>query len=451
MRPDVTTAYLELARPGGPFAGLMDRVAIPPGIRARDVRGLLSRPLFLAEEKARRAGADMRFLFDLLVSLPDRLFEGDFAAYGRALGLTEAQISLAGRTRVAEPTVFGRGDLYLRGGELKLLEFNLGSSIGGMEWVDINRALLAAPEFARFAEEHELGFHDPLAAIAAELTRHARRETGGERPLVVLTDWPGSYEHHIESFEMLAERLDGPALEVRSCAMGELRASADGVFLHGAKVDLLYRFFGLKEIAGTAGGFELAEPFLLAHEARTTPMFLPFEYSLYSNKRSLAMLSDERNRQVFAADELAVIDRILPWSRPLVPGEVVSPEGRVDLFDYCRARRTGLVLKPSSGFSAGGIVPGWACDERTWLDTLTYAASHSFVVQERVSPDPEPFREPGDDAISDFAVNWGLYVFGDGYAGGMTRGMPSENDPVIGGVAAMIGCLFHHPEAGCPK
>jgi hypothetical protein len=456
---EVTAAYLKLAADGSPFDGLMDRAAIPEEIRTRKVRGLLNRPLFLPAEKAVRAGTDMRLLFDLLVSLPDRLFDGDFARYGSALGLTGEQIEVATRGRMEPLRVFGRGDFYLHRGELKLLEFNLGSSIAGMDWVEINQALLAVPEFGRFAEEHSLGFSDPLARIADELRRYLGTTGTGDRPVVVLTAWPGPYERFVDSFRFLAKLLSGPDLDVRTCPLGELRTPRDGVTLHGTKVDGLYRFFGLKEIIGAADGYRLVEPLLRAHEAGTTRMFLPLEYSLYSNKRALAMLSDERNREAFSRAELDLVDRILPWSRPLVAGLVQTPDGLADLQEYCQARQRELIVKPSSGFRSEGIVAGWACDERTWRETLNSSISHNYVVQQRISPDPEPFGRPAGQQAGDFAINWGLYVIGDGYAGGMTRGLPAENDPIIGGAEMFIGCLFHicthmsqsSTEVGCQR
>ena len=56
----------------------------------------------------------MENLRSALVSLPDRLYGGDLAAFARAVGMTEVQVSAILRSRGATVTRMTRADLLHR-------------------------------------------------------------------------------------------------------------------------------------------------------------------------------------------------------------------------------------------------------------------------------------------------------------------------------------------------
>ena len=88
-----------------------------------------------------------------------------------------------------------------------------------------------------------------------------------------------------------------------------------------------------------------------------------FAGELLGNKRNLALLSDDANRPYFTGKELALIDRMVPWTRTLAPGRVRSvhvSEPRGNLVEVCaivqhRDRATAIALRME------GVDGRWQC------------------------------------------------------------------------------------------
>src|SRR5579863_3532109 len=110
-----------------------------------------------------RRETDLENLFQALTALPDRLFEGDFAAFARAVGLTEDQVTAAQRARTPTPTRLARADLYPESSGFRLMELNMGSTTGGGDNAMLNRAMLAHPVLAEFVRAHSLSYVDTMA------------------------------------------------------------------------------------------------------------------------------------------------------------------------------------------------------------------------------------------------------------------------------------------------
>lgn len=121
-------------------------------------------------------------------------------------------------------------------------------------------------------------------------------------------------------------------------------------------------------------------------------MFTPLDAELYGSKAPLAMLSDDANRHLFTAAELAAFDRVLPWTRMVRPGPVTLEDGRtVDLLDYATSQAGDLVLKPTLLDGGAGVLPGWHPDTsaQLWRDRLISAMRGPWVIQRRIRPAPE--------------------------------------------------------------
>ncbi|MCZ0982406.1 hypothetical protein O1L60_35520 [Streptomyces diastatochromogenes] len=128
-------------------------------------------------------------LFGLLLSLPERLFDGDVERYAAEIGLAPPLVALLRRAGSGVPAKLGRADAYHDGTAFKLLEFNLGSEVGGLDMDVFNQSLLRVPEFAGFAREHGLAHVDIAARIAAVLRDRARPAlSGAAEPVIGLIE-----------------------------------------------------------------------------------------------------------------------------------------------------------------------------------------------------------------------------------------------------------------------
>ncbi|MFF4222194.1 hypothetical protein ACFYZH_04910 [Streptomyces abikoensis] len=413
---EVTARYVELCRADG--SGLSRAVAEAelPGC-LRDAR-LLARPLFADEPELRAAVDDLLALFDVLVSLPDRLFDGDVERYWAALGGEPRMAPLLRRhAHAGRPADrFGRADLYRdEHGRFALLEFNIAGGVGGFELGELPRSLEAVPAFAAFAERYALRHVRTAERVAATLRAVAPRPS----PVVALVFAPGALPRYRRPIAPTVAVLEGQGLDVVLGELGDVRGDGGKLFVGTARVDVVLRFFTVDDTIGHEDGLAAITR---ADEKGTAVLWTGLDSALFTNKGALALLSDPRCDAVLSARERRAAERILPWTRLLT----------APLVDRCVEERERLILKPCRGFAGSGVVAGWACPEREWRDALRDAAGGGFVVQRRVVPRPEPVVDPGTGATEDWTPVWGLFVTPDGYGGNAIRAQRATGGDVIG-------------------
>ena len=172
----VTEAYLaECATPDSGLRGALAELDVSETMRAAWPR-LLPRPVMVDEAEFRAFGRDLVTIFDLVTSLPQRCFDGDFERFRAALGIDDRRGAWMRRLLGdGPPPLYGRADTYYDGSSFKLLEFNIGSALGGLDMVGpLPKAYLRIPAVAEFAAEHGLGYLDMSGDLPALRSAAAR-------------------------------------------------------------------------------------------------------------------------------------------------------------------------------------------------------------------------------------------------------------------------------------
>jgi hypothetical protein len=444
-REALTAGYLaDVARHG---LTSKDLLAVLPrtGMVAQGLGGrCLSRPLFLGRAESERLNADLQHVRAALVSLPDRLFGGDLAAFARAAGLADRQLAAVLGTRGASVTELARADMYAGQAGLRLLELNMGSAVDGIENGEICRALLRHPVLREFARAHRLDYVDTFSrhiGMIFDETGFAR----GSGPTVAIVDWPDHYLRIRTFLHEIARRWRRRGLDAHACHAGQLTTGGGRVRLRGRPVDIIFRIF-LTEHLLEPDGPALLEPLIDAARRGQVAMFTSLDAELYGSKIPLAMLSDHANRHLFSPAELAAFDRILPWTRIVRPGPVTLEDGRtVDLLGYAAGHQDDLVLKPALLHGGIGVVPGWdpGVSPQAWRDRLADAVRGPYVLQRRVRPQPE-LSPDEDGGLTGWVVTWGVFTFPDGYGGMLARAFTADSGLAVTktGSGLTIGCCL---------
>ncbi|MGW3113666.1 hypothetical protein [Streptomyces sp. NPDC001091] len=407
----------------------------------------LTRPAFLTAEEAGQLEADLNGVTDLLFTLPERLFDGDPHAFAAAVGLRPEQSRLALRPPVPEPARIGRADLYRDRSGFRMLEFNISSALGGLQIPELNRLALADPELAAFVTREGLGFPDPVAVLAGQMRRAAGRT--GETCRVALMDCPDGYRGTEPEITALAGLLAPHGVEAYGCHTGQARESGGRLLVDGRPADLVYRYFTLGELTADAATLREAEALLDLFARCGVPVLSPLRTSMHGNKRALALLREDRCQDTLDAGERDLVRRLLPWTHELRPGTARIDGERTDLLAYCRRHRERLVLKPAHGLGGSGTVLGRSVDDARWAASLERALVTPHIVQELVTPLPEPFPEEGADEPAPWVLNWGAFLIGRSYAGAFLRGLPADRADVISYAAgAHAGCAFQQRQGG---
>jgi hypothetical protein len=404
---------------------------LPPEYARSYGRQLLDRPLFAAADELSGFAADLAQTFAALVAAPGLLFDGDLGRYCSALGMDDRLAGFMLRGATGAPPLHGRADAYHDGSGFRMLEFNLGSELGGADFAQLNRGYLGVPAFAEFAGEHGLGFADTVERLAGALRRAAEPVTGGRDPVVALLEGTGGFGSYGHIYTSLREAMAQRGIEMH---IGEIHQSGERngkITLDGVPADVVLRFFVSDDLARSPSGEQDLDRILRADLAGKTVLFTPLEAGMLASKGSLALLHEPRLAAQLTAGQRAAIDRVVPWTRLLRGGPWQRPDERADLLAYCRARRESLVLKPGVGYGAVGAHVGWRTPQAEWDAVLADCAGGDYVAQWRVVPAAEPVTDPDTGETADWHANWGIFVDAGGYAGAFVRALKPGDGSVI--------------------
>jgi len=447
-RATLTAAYLdEIKRRGVTGTELLGKLPESEMLNTFYSGRYLSRPLFLGHEEREQLFQDMVNLRSALVSLPNRLFGGDLAAFARAMGANDVQVSAIMRSRGTDVTKQLRADLYVdESGGFRLLELNMGSALGGMDNADMARELLEHPLLAEFAQTHDLEYVDTMRDQVANYVIECGFEPGS-RPYIACTDWPTSYQTLEPYMRAYNARVQELGLNEHACHVGQLEVRDGGVWLGDNKVDIVDRLFMIEDLLESPEAPALLDPVLNAAARGEVKIYTPMDSGIFSSKGALAMLSDEENRSLFSAEELESLDRILPWTRMVRPGPVTLEDGRrVDLLEYALKHRDDLALKPTLFHGGQGVLLGWRADTtpELWEERVRAALDGPYVLQRRIRPVLEYFPSDNGELVP-WLVCWGAFTTASGYGGIFARGLSVEsNVEVINiGTGAYSGSALH--------
>lgn len=428
----VTGKYLDAcAAEDGGLRDVMAAAEFSAPFREGWGRYLLPRPMFIEQERIRAAADDVAGLFDLLAGLPDRLFDGDPRKLCAAIGADERQAALM--TRLADrPPRYGRADLYDDGSALRLLEFNVGSELGGVDVSEAGRALLATEAFGAFAAEFGLGHVDTVEAIARQFVA----ATGKDAPVVASLEAIGGMPKYLALQRSFQESVKRCGVEVLLGEVDEVERRGGRLYLRDRPVDLVLRYFTVGQLCRDPRNDPHVERIVRAHEAGEVVLWTPLTSAMFSYKSCLPLVSDPELRGELSAEEAALVDRILPWTRMLTP----------DLADLVRAERANMIIKPIGGLGGTGVHAGWDQTDREWAETVAACTGRGHIVQRRVRPRPEPVMDPRTGAIEEWSAVWGVFTVPDGYGGAFCRAMPSGTGSVVNlsGKGARIAPVFHY-------
>jgi hypothetical protein len=369
----VTEKYLEACAADAGLRDVMAKAEFPEALYAAWGKYFLPRPLFCAEDRIRHAAADVAGLFELMVSLPDRLFGGDVRKYCAAIGADERRTRL-GLTHVDTPAAMAR----------------------------------------QFAEA-----------------------TGKESPVVATVEAVDGMSAYYESLHgSFQETMRRYGVETVYGELDEVRVEGGRVHLRDRPIDLLLRYFSVNQVARDPRNDEYVEAVTRAHEEGHVVLWTPLNSALLSFKTCLPLVSDPDFRADLSAEENALIDRILPWTRTLTP----------ELADFVRAERDQMILKPFAGLAGQGIRVGWEQTDREWAETVAACQGGDHIVQRRVDPAPEPVMNPETGEVEDWRAVWGIFAFPAGYGGVLCRALPPGTGSVVNlqSKGAKVASAFHY-------
>ncbi len=244
-----------------------------------------------------------------------------------------------------------------------------------------------------------------------------------EAPRIAILDWREVPSY--SEFVLFAEYFRSQGLE---CIIADPREVEyrDGRLVAGDfHITLIYKRVLISELV-TRGGLD--HPVIRAVLDGAVCMVNPFRCKILHKKASLAVLSDERNADLFNMDELAAIDAHIPWTYRVEDRRARYRSQAIDLLPYIFEHRENFVLKPNDEYGGKGILLGWEVSAEEWSQGIQVALQEPYIVQERVAIPSEPYPSMIDGHVTfiDRMLDTNPLIFYGSYMDGCLSRLSTE-------------------------
>src|SRR5258708_9781905 len=153
-------------------------------------------------------------------------------------------------------------------------------------------------------------------------------------------------------------------------------------------ITLIYKRVLISELIERGG---IDQPIVQAVLGGAACMVNPFRWKILHKKASLAVLSDERNANLFTEEELEAIEAHIPWTCR-VEERYASYHGQaVDLVPFILEHPDRLGLQPNDLYHREGIILGWDTDSPRLAPAPHVTISPPYILHQPVTIPTEPF------------------------------------------------------------
>jgi uncharacterized circularly permuted ATP-grasp superfamily protein len=379
------------------------------------------RPFFLSQEDEQR----VREVAEAVAALGERVVNQALAEPHllAQVALSPEEIRLAQiNPRYPTSSTASRLDAFLLPGSLQFAEYNAESPAGAGYAETLGELFDSLPVMQRFREGYTVRRFPLMKQLLAALLE-SYREWGGTAspPTIAIVDWrevPTWTE-----FEILQANFEKQGVPTVVCDPRDLIFASGKLTAHGRRIDILYRRVLINDVVARSVDCDAV---VKAYASGAVCMANAFTCKIPHKKAFFAVLTDDRNAQLFSAAERVLIRRHIPWTRLLNDTKTTRDGESFGLLDYVRRRRENFVLKPNDEYGGAGVVLGWETDERQWDNSLSQALNDSnaaWVVQERINVRREifPMQTSNGVEMRDMLVDFAPYLYRGRMAGFLTR------------------------------
>ncbi|HPQ40169.1 MAG TPA: hypothetical protein PLV45_07315, partial [bacterium] len=192
---------------------------------------------------------------------------------------------------------------------------------------------------------------------------------------------------------------------------------------NGMEIDILYRRGWIQNWTAV---WDEIKPLRQAYAAGAFCCVNSIRSLLAAIKSLLEHLQDPEVMKLYTPAEKDAILKCVPWTRLMTERKTMDMTGtkEVDLFEYVRANRETMVLKPMDLYGGQGVVVGPVNTQDVWEKTIQLAATtdQKYVAQEFVKiPEMELPEVSAGLQWKSKKLNQNYYAFGGKHAGGMCR------------------------------
>jgi hypothetical protein len=230
-------------------------------------------------------------------------------------------------------------------------------------------------------EARALGDPPDLLALVVRWVRAAARRAGRRRLRGVAFVEDARPLDGYSEVPRLVAAVRAAGIPAAHGTAADLRRVRSGIRFRDLAVDIVYRDLALEDM-GRPAQPELAG-FLDCFDAGAV---VPGVAGEFSQKGLLECIGRPELAGLFSPSERRLLRRVVPWTRVLLARRTEDPAGRpVDLPEFARRARDGLLIKPNVGSSGTGLLLGREAGPARWEVRIARALREPgrWVVQAR--------------------------------------------------------------------
>ncbi len=335
------------------------------------------------------------------------------------LGLSDAERRLAlVHPGFSHPAITTRLDAFVYDDEVKFVEYNAENPSSLTDQAGLNQVLFEVPALRAFSERYRLQQFNPVASLLEALLATYREWGGKGVPNIAIVDWEGLPT--ASEFILLRNFFIGCGVPTIICTPEELDYSGGKLRRDGFVINLVYKRVIIHEFLER---YDENHPLVRAYLKGDVCLVNPFRCKLIHKKASFELLTDETHARWFTPEEREVIRLSVPWTRQFTDRATQYRGLNVELVEYVRQHRQGLILKPNDDYGGRGISIGNRSSEAEWDVAISKALAGDYVVQELINLRTEEFPIFAKDrwGLQPMFVDTNPFIFRGRVNGAMVR------------------------------
>jgi len=374
---------------------------------------------------------ELYFKYDIK-EIANYYFEGNEVLTHYALACHEKKIETGCRL-----------DLTLSDKGFKVLEVNIGSSIGGWQVQSFEKAirsfhpLLSNPNSSRrfHSENSQSHYINFLIDKTLEQVKSIDKEVN-----IFIFLGPANNDKKVkaESLEFFDDLLQeglrkrGLTGKAYSDKLTDLKLKQGKLYLGDTHIHSVMIFKMEEE---NVIPVDIFRAFLM--DAIYFPDHLGM--TLYADKRNLGLLVELAENNKFSKEENELILKNIPWSTELKEKDIIYHGRRFDLINFLKENKDKMVIKSANGYQGKDVFIGKFSTPEEWDNAIKVGLRETdFIVQEFC--DSLDFLAPNkQNDWTPHKLIWGAFGFGNNYGGVWVRMSEVAND--VGVINSATGAV----------
>jgi len=318
-----------------------------------------------------------------------------------------------------------RTDAILTGDGLKLIEVNVGTSIGGWQIQWMEETFRQFEGYRDFFDRHTATCRNTPVTFFKFLIESAAKVARGAKINILVKVLKGfdpcAYGSFLQQYITAAIQASAVDCEIGFyAAFDELDVTREGAFHRGRRIHLV-TFGDLSNELGPSVGL-LRSIFT----GKTACPDFP-TYGLLADKRNMALLHHAAQHGMLSEREAELVRRYLP--KTFILGGPLSSQA---VHDEVLEHKDAYVVKQCNGMRGIEVHVGRFVSDEGWREIIGNLREPNLWIAQEYCESKKFYGHSGDSRDV-FNFVWGVFQFGERFGGSWIRMMP-ENDKKYDGV-----------------